>query len=106
MFGYWVYMLASSPYGTLYIGVTNDLLGRIEAHRAGKGSRFTSRYGVKMLVRYELFSDIEEAIQREKNLKHWLRAWKVRLIEEDNPQWLDLYPELLARPGNRIVATR
>ena len=70
---YWVYILASKPYGTLYIGVTNDLLGRVEAHRNGTGSRFTSKYGVKFLIRYEPFADITVAIQREKTLKHWVR---------------------------------
>ncbi|MEW5963124.1 MAG: GIY-YIG nuclease family protein [Pseudomonadota bacterium] len=97
---YWVYILASKTYGTLYIGVTNDLLGRIEAHRAGSGSRFTSRYGVGRLVHFEPFADIEAAIQREKSLKRYRREWKINLIERDNPQWLDLYPSLLALPGH------
>ena len=69
VFTYWVYILASKPYGTLYIGVTNDLLGRVGAHRAGTGSKFTSSYGVKTLVHYEPFGSIEDAIQREKTLK-------------------------------------
>ena len=97
---YWVYILASMPQGTLYIGVTNDLLGRVEAHRQGIGSKFTSRYGVKMLVYYEPFGDIEQAIQREKTLKAYVRAWKTNLIERDNPRWADLYPALHALPGN------
>jgi len=100
MFTYWVYILASKPYGTLYIGVTNDLLGRGEAHRAGLGSGFTSKYGVNRLVYFEPFDDIEEAIQREKTLKHWVRRWKINLIERDNPHWVDLYPSLRALPGN------
>jgi putative endonuclease len=99
---YWVYIVASKPYGTLYIGVTNDLLGRVDAHRAGTGSKFTSRYGVGMLVFYEAFADIEEAIQREKTMKNWVRAWKINLIERGNPRWIDLYPELLALPGNKV----
>jgi putative endonuclease len=99
---YWVYIVASKPYGTLYIGVTNDLLGRVEAHRVGTGSKFTSRYRVGMLVHYEAFADIEEAIQREKTMKHWVRAWKINLIERDNPRWADLYPSLLALPGNKL----
>ncbi len=103
---YWVYILASKPYGTLYIGVTNNLLGRVEAHRDGGGSRFTSRYGVRLLVRYEPFASIEEAIQCEKTLKRYVRQWKINLIERDNPQWADLYPALLALPGNRGVETR
>lgn len=100
---YWVYIPASKPYGTLYIGVTNDLLGRVEAHREGTGSQFTSRYGLRMLVYVQPFGDIEEAIQREKTLKRWVRQWKINLIERDNPHWRDLYPELLALPGNRIA---
>ncbi len=96
---YWVYILASQPRGTLYIGVTNNILGRIELHRAGKGSGFTSRYGVSMLVHFEEFASIEEAIQREKTLKRYLRDWKINLIEQSNPQWVDLYPGLVARRG-------
>ena len=99
---YWIYILASKHYGTLYIGVTNDLLSRVEAHRAGKGSQFTSKYDVKMLVHFEPFGDINHAIKREKTLKHWVRDWKINLIERDNPQWLDLYPALLALPGNNV----
>jgi putative endonuclease len=97
---YWVYILASKHQGTLYIGVTNSLLSRVEAHRAGIGSKFTATYGVKMLVYYEPFADIHQAIQREKTLKHWVRDWKINLIERDNPHWTDLYPALLALPGN------
>ena len=100
MFTYWVYIVASKPHGTIYIGVTNDLLGRVQSHRDGAGSKFTSRYSVKRLVYFEPFADIEEAIQREKTLKHWVRAWKVNLIERDNPHWIDLYPSLRALPGN------
>jgi putative endonuclease len=96
---YWVYILASQPRGTLYIGVTNNILGRVELHRAGKGSHFTSRYRVSMLVYFEEFNDIKQAIQREKTLKHYVRAWKVNLIERENPHWLDLYPGLLESRG-------
>ena len=88
---YWTYILASKPYGTLYIGVTNNLLDRVEAHRAGIGSRFTARYGVKQLVYYEPFNSIEDAIQREKTLKHWVRQWKINLIESENPHWRDVF---------------
>ncbi len=102
MHTYWVYILASKPHGTLYIGVTNSLLDRTEAHRYGSGSRFTARYGVRRLVYYEPFVDVEAAIQREKTLKHWVRQWKINLIERENPHWDDLYPSLLALPGNRI----
>jgi putative endonuclease len=91
---YWVYILPSQPRGTLYIGVTNNILGRVEMHRAGKGSAFTSKYGVAMLVWFEAFHRVDEAIQREKSLKRYLRRWKINLIEQTNPQWLDLYPGL------------
>ena len=93
---YWVYILASQPRGTLYIGVTNNILGRVELHRERKGSGFTSRYGVSMLVYFEEFASVEEAIQREKSMKRYLRAWKIKLIEQSNPQWVDLYPGLAA----------
>ncbi len=90
---YWVYILASKPYGTLYIGVTNSLLDRVAsrrvaAHRDGTGSQFASRYNVTMLVHYEPFADIEDAIQREKSLKRYARPWKINLIERDNPRWV------------------
>jgi len=94
---YWVYILASQPRGTLYIGVTNDILGRCASHREGKGSRFTSRYRVWMLVYLEEFAEVKMAIQREKSLKRHLRQWKINLIESTNPQWIDLYPSLKAR---------
>jgi putative endonuclease len=100
MFTYWVYILASKPQGTLYIGVTNNLLERAQSHRDSSGSKFTTRYGVKRLVYFEPFDDIEEAIQREKTLKHWVRQWKINLIERDNPHWSDLYPALRTLPGN------
>ena len=96
---YWVYILASRPRGTLYIGVTNNILGRVELHRDGKGSKFTSRYRVTTLVYFEEFSDINDAIQRERTLKRYLRDWKIKLIEQSNPQWVDLYPGLLTRFG-------
>jgi putative endonuclease len=71
----------------------------VERHRAGKGSCFTSRYGVGVLVHFEEFADVNEAIQREKSLKRYLRQWKINLIEGSNPQWIDVYPGLLARHG-------
>ena len=91
---YWIYILASKPRGTLYIGVTNGIILRVEQHRAGKGSSFTRKYKVHTLVWFQEFADIREAIQREKTLKEWPRAWKVNLIEEANPQWEDFYPSL------------
>jgi putative endonuclease len=103
---YWVYILASQPRGTLYIGVTNDILGRVGRHREGIGSRFTGRYRVHQLVWFEAFADAEEAIQREKSLKRYVRAWKINLIERTNPHWIDLYPVLLAKHGLPSLATR
>jgi putative endonuclease len=85
-----VYILASARNGTLYIGVTSNLSWRIEAHRSGAVGGFTEKYGVHSLVYFELHSEMYEAIQREKRLKKWNRAWKIRLIEESNPEWADL----------------
>jgi putative endonuclease len=87
---YWVYILASRPYGTLYIGVTNSLARRMEQHRLGRGSQFAKEYGVHRLVHAEPFGRAEDAIQREKQLKKWNRDWKIRLIEEENLNWSDL----------------
>jgi putative endonuclease len=85
-----VYILASQRLGTLYIGVTSDLVRRVWQHREGGVPGFTSRYGVCLLVRYELFADMPTAIAREKQLKRWHREWKMNLIERDNPEWADL----------------
>ena len=85
-----VYILASKPYGTLYIGVTSNLAARVETHRNGSVDGFTKQYGVHTLVYFEVHADMYEAIQREKRLKKWNRAWKIRLIEEINPEWKDL----------------
>ena len=89
---YYVYILASKIGGTLYIGVTNDLVRRIFEHKSNFVDGFTKKYGVKRLVYFEQYDDIENAIRREKRLKQWNRAWKVRLIESVNPNWDDLYP--------------
>ena len=94
MRSYWTYIIASKPRGTLYIGVTNGLIRRIEQHRAGEASAFTRRYKVHLLVWYEEFASAREAIQREKSLKRYLRDWKINLIERTNPHWTDLYPTL------------
>jgi putative endonuclease len=91
MLGYWVYMLASRQGGTLYVGVTSDLIRRLAEHREGAIPGFTERYGVKRLVWYEAHDSIEAAIRREKRSKKWPRAWKVTLIEAANPQWQDLW---------------
>lgn len=89
-----VYILASERNGTLYIGVTSDLIKRLHQHRTDVVPGFTSRYGVHRLVRYELLSTMEGAILREKQLKRWHRQWKINLIEGDNPDWVDLAPGL------------
>lgn len=85
-----VYILASKPNGTLYIGVTSDLARRIEAHRSGAVGGFTKKYHVEQLVYFELHDDMLGAIEREKRLKKWNRAWKIELIEKMNPEWRDL----------------
>lgn len=90
-----VYILASRRNGTLYTGVTSDPIRRIWEHREGAGSSFARRYGVTMLVWFELHSTMDEAILREKRIKKWNRAWKLRLIEEMNPDWRDLYETLI-----------
>jgi putative endonuclease len=89
-----VYILASKPNGTLYVGVSSDLSRRVEAHRVGAVSGFTERYGVKILVYFELHDDMYEAIQREKRLKKWNREWKIKLIERMNPMWSDLSDQI------------
>ena len=94
--GGYVYILASDRNGTLYIGVTNDLVRRVFEHREEAAEGFTRRYSVKRLVHYEQFNDIRTAIQREKSLKRWSRAWKIELIEQANPEWNDLYPTIVA----------
>ena len=88
---YWVYILASRDNGTLYIGVTNDLPRRAAEHRAGLVEGFTRKHRVKRLVYFETYDDPRNAIQRERNLKHWSRRWKVSLIEKTNPNWHDLF---------------
>jgi len=85
-----VYILASKPYGTLYIGVTSGLITRLWQHRNGEIEGFTSRHGVHRLTRFEMFGDMESAIAREKQLKRWHRQWKINLIESENPDWHDL----------------
>ena len=91
---YYVYILASRIGGTLYVGVTSDLVRRIYEHRTKAVKGFTSRYGITRLVYFDVFGDVEAAILREKQLKKWERAWKIRLIEERNPNWADLFPSI------------
>ncbi|TCQ00265.1 putative endonuclease [Sphingomonas sp. PP-F2F-A104-K0414] len=100
-----VYILASWRNGTLYIGVTSDLMVRVAQHRAGSFGGFTRMYGVKRLVWFEIADTMEGAIGREKQLKNWHRAWKIELIEADNPTWRDLAEDLgfgpLLQPSSR-----
>lgn len=90
-----VYLLASTRNGTLYIGVTSDLARRMWEHKNDQGEGFTRKYGVHRLVYVETHDTMETAIVREKQIKKWNRAWKIELIEKNNPQWLDLYDQLL-----------
>lgn len=92
--GYFVYILASKLGGTLYVGVTNNLVRRVFEHKSDAVEGFTAKYGIHHLVYFEQFDDIENAIRREKRIKKWNRNWKVRLIEESNPNWTDLYPNI------------
>ncbi len=93
---YYVYILCSQKYGTLYVGITIDIAKRVAIHKSGLVPGFTKQYSVNKLVYFEIHEDKEEALKREKTLKKWRRDWKINLIERDNPQWLDLYQELLA----------
>ena len=88
-----VYVMASKPYGTLYIGVTNNLEKRVFQHKSGTYQSFVKRYRVYRLVYFESFNDIRDAIAREKQLKNWRRKWKIGLIESVNPKWLGLAME-------------
>ena len=88
---FYVYILASRRNGTLYIGVTSDLLARVAQHKEKVTGGFTARYGCDQLVYFEVHDNAEAAITREKQLKEWRRAWKIELIETGNPEWLDLY---------------
>ncbi len=92
---YYVYILASQRNGTLYIGVTNNLIKRIWEHREDLVEGFTKRYKIKTLVYFEETQDVSEALKREKQLKKWQRKWKLELIETRNPEWQDLYPTLI-----------
>ena len=91
---YYVYILASGRNGTLYTGVTNDLIRRVGEHKQKIGSSFTKRYGVDRLVWFEAGNSIEGAILREKQIKRWNRAWKIALFRDTNPNWDDLYPSI------------
>src|SRR3990167_3521086 len=92
---YYVYIIASKKFGTLYTGVTNDLIKRIYTHKEKLIDGFTKKYSVDKLVYLEVHNDINEAILREKQIKKWNRDWKINLIERSNPHWVDLYYELI-----------
>ena len=91
---YYVYILASQPNGTLYIGRTNDLVKRVWQHKQKFVKSFTSKYAIDKLVYFEVHQDAGAIVQRERRLKTWERAWKVALIEKENPNWVDLYEEI------------
>jgi putative endonuclease len=91
---YYVYLLASDRNGTLYVGVTNDLVRRVSEHRQHLVPGFTKTYDVTRLVWFEVHQLIHEAIAREKRIKTWKRAWKIELFRENNPDWVDLFPEI------------
>ncbi|HWD29293.1 MAG TPA: GIY-YIG nuclease family protein [Rhizomicrobium sp.] len=93
---YYVYIVASERNGTLYVGMTNDLMRRIWEHREGLVDGFTKKYGIKHLMHYETFEDVNAAIQREKRLKKWKRTWKIELIQKTNLDWTDLYEQMTA----------
>jgi len=91
---YYTYILASKKNGTLYIGVTNDIIKRVSEHRNGEIKGFTQKYFIHNLVYFERHGQIEYAIRREKQLKKWNRGWKIELIEKENPEWRDLFNEI------------
>jgi len=93
----YIYIMASGKNGTLYIGITANLQNRVYEHKQKLVEGFTKKYNVDNLVYYEIFRDIREAINREKQLKKWKREWKVKLIEKDNPGWDDLYNKLFEK---------
>ena len=90
----YVYILSSMKNGTLYTGVTTDLMRRVHEHRSGLVKGFTQKYKVHRLVYFEIHEDVRQAIYREKQIKKWNRSWKIRLIKRFNPEWTDLYPEI------------
>jgi len=94
MADYYVYVLTNKPRGTLYVGMTNDLVRRIYQHREEAVPGFSKRYGLKQLVHFERYDTPILAIQREKNIKHWSRVWKLELVNSSNPQWGDLYDDI------------
>lgn len=96
MDSYYVYILASKRNGTLYTGMTSDLIQRVYTHKNDFADGFTKRYGVHMLVYFEQWEDREGALKREKQIKEWKRKWKLELIEKNNPEWNDLYDQIIS----------
>jgi len=92
----YIYIMSNKKDGTLYNGVTSNLLKRVHEHKESFIDSFTKKYNIKNLVYFELFDDISEAIKKEKQLKNWKREWKIELIEKENPEWIDLYIDLVA----------
>ena len=92
---YWVYILASQRNGTLYVGITNNLIKRVWEHKNKKFDGFTKKYEIHQLVYYEIHENPESAIRREKQIKKWNRLWKLKIIEAKNPEWKDLYKDIL-----------
>lgn len=92
---YYVYILASQRYGTLYVGVTSNLIRRIHEHKNNKVDGFTQKYNCKLLVYFEVTGDVHTALEREKQIKNWKRSWKIELIEKENPSWSDLYKSII-----------
>ena len=93
---FYIYILANQKRVTLYIGVTSDVIKRIYQHKTNAVKSFTKKYSVHRLVHYEIYDTFDVAVQREKNLKKWKREWKIKLIEENNPNWKDLYTSIIA----------
>ena len=91
---FYVYLLSSKPQGTLYVGMTNDLVRRVWEHKIKAVPGFSRKYGTDRLVWFEAHETLESAYRREKQIKEWWRAWKIEMIERDNPYWIDLYPSL------------
>jgi putative endonuclease len=102
MNSYYVYILASRKNGTLYVGVTNDLVRRAYDHKSNVIQGFTEKYGVHNLVYYESYTDVRDALTREKRLKKWKRQWKINLIETKNPDWIDLYEQIISLMDSRL----
>lgn len=91
---FFAYLLTSKPFGTLYVGSTSDLVRRVWEHKIKAIPGFTAKYGVDRLVWFEVYETMAAAARRERQIKEWKRAWKIQLIEKDNPHWIDLYPNL------------